>query len=133
FYFKTDRKAPRGRVIAVDVRKPERANWKEIIPEVKESLTGINLVGNQFVAVYLKDAHTQVKLFSPEGKFLREVEFPGLGSASGFGGKRTDTETFYTFSSFNTPPTIYRYDLLTGKSTLLRKSKAKVNPDDYEV
>ena len=133
FYFKTDWNAPRGRVVAIDIRKPQRDNWKEIIPQAKENLSGIGMVGNQFVASYLKDAHTQVKLFSPEGTFLREVEFPGLGTASGFGGKRTDTETFYTFSSFNTPPTIYRYDLLTGKSTLYRKSKAKVNPDDYEV
>jgi prolyl oligopeptidase len=133
FYFKTDWSAPRGRVIAIDIRQPRRAEWKEIIPQAKESLTGIGLVGNQFVANYLKDAHTQVKLYTPEGKFIREVEFPGLGTAAGFGGKRTDTETFYTFTSFNTPPTIYRYDLLTGKSTLYRKSKAKVNPDDYEV
>jgi prolyl oligopeptidase len=85
------------------------------------------------VATYLKDAHTQVKVYSVAGEFLRDVEFPTLGTASGFGGKRTDTETFYTFSSFNTPGTTYRYDLLTGKSTLFRKSKAKVNPDDYEV
>jgi prolyl oligopeptidase len=133
FYFKTDLDAPRGRVIAIDIRKPEKANWKEIIPQAKENLTGIGLVGNQFVANYLKDAHTQVKLFSPEGKYIREVEFPGIGTASGFGGKRTDTETFYSFSNYSTPPTIYRYDLLTGKSTLFRKSKAKVNPDDYEV
>jgi prolyl oligopeptidase len=133
FYFKTDFKAPRGRVIAVDVRKPDRANWKEIIPEAKDKLEGVSLVGNQFVATYLHDAHTQVKTFSTAGEHIRDVEFPTLGTASGFGGKRTDTETFYTFSSFNTPATIYRYDLLTGKSTLFRKSKAKVNPDDYEV
>src|SRR5262249_44733260 len=133
FYFKTDWNAPRGRVIAIDIRQPRRAEWKEIIPEAKENLTAIGMVGNQFIASYLKDAHTHVKAFTPEGKFVREVEFPGLGTAAGFAGKRTDTETFYTFTSFNTPPTIYRYDLLTGKSTLYRKSKAKVNPDDYEV
>jgi prolyl oligopeptidase len=133
FYFKTDWKAPRGRVIAIDIRKPERANWKEIIPQANENLTGIGLVGNQFVAEYLKDAHSQVKMFTPEGAFIREVEFPTIGTASGFTGKRTDTETFYTFTSFNMPPTIYRYDLLTGKSTVFRQSKAKVNPDDFEV
>jgi prolyl oligopeptidase len=133
FYFKTDLEAPRGRVLAIDIRKPQRENWKEIIPQAKENLSGIGMVANQFVAHYLQDAHTQVKMFSPSGTFIREVEFPALGTASGFGGQRTDTETFYTFSSFNTPPTIYRYDLLTGKSTLYRKSKAKVNPDAYEV
>jgi prolyl oligopeptidase len=72
-------------------------------------------------------------MFSLDGEFIREVEFPGLGTASGFGGKRTDTETFYSFSSFATPPSIYRYDLLTGKSTLLRQAQVKFNPADYEV
>ena len=62
-------------------------------------------------------------MFTPDGTFVREVELPGIGTAAGFGGKRTDTETFYTFSSFATPPSIYRYDLITGKSTLLRAGR----------
>ncbi len=133
FYFKTDYKAPRGRLIAIDTRKPGRGEWQEIIPEAKENLRNVSLVGNLFVAHYLKDAKTQVKLYEPDGTFVREVEFPGIGTAAGFGGRRTDTETFYTFSSFATPPSTYRYDLLTGKSTLLRRAKVKFNPDDYEV
>jgi prolyl oligopeptidase len=133
FYFKTDLNAPRGRVIAIDIHKPDRANWKEIIPEAKEALGGVGLVGNLFVAHYLKDAKTQVKLFTVGGRFVREVELPGIGTAGGFGGKRTDTETFYTFSSFATPPTIYRYDVITGASTVFRKAAVKFNPDDYEV
>ncbi len=133
FYFKTDYKAPRGRLIAIDTRKPDRKDWKEIVPEAKESLRTVTLVGNLFVADYLKDAKTQVKLFEPDGTFVREVELPGIGTAVGFGGKRSDTETFYTFSSFATPPSTYRYDLVTGKSTLLRRAKARCNPEDYEV
>jgi prolyl oligopeptidase len=133
FYFKTDNKATRGRVIAIDIRKPDPANWKEIIPEAKENLSGVSMVGNMFVATYLKDARTQVKLFDPTGRFVREVEFPGIGSAGGFGGKRTDTETFYAFTSFVTPPRIYRYDMITGKSELFRTAAVKFNPDDYEV
>jgi prolyl oligopeptidase len=133
FYFKTDNRAKNGRVIAIDVRRPEPVNWKEIIPEAKENLTSVGMVGNLFVAIYLKDARTQVKMFDPEGKFVREVEFPGLGSATGFGGKRTDTETFYTFTSFITPGAIYRYNMITGKSDLFRKAEVKFNPDDYEV
>jgi prolyl oligopeptidase len=132
-YFKTDVDAPRGRVIGVDLRKPERANWKELIPQAPENLTGVSMVGNLFVASYLKDARTQVKMFAPDGTFVREVEFPTLGTAAGFGGKRTDAETFYSFSSFATPPGIYRYDLITGKSTLFRRANVKFNPDDYEV
>jgi prolyl oligopeptidase len=132
-YFQTDKDAPRGRIIAIDVTKPEPANWKEIIPQVKENLQGSHITGEQFVCTYLKDARTQVKMFDLTGKFIREVDFPTLGTAGGFGGKRDETETFYSFSSFATPPSIYRYDMKTGKSTLFRQAKVKFNPDDYEV
>jgi len=133
FYFKTDLKAPKGRVIAIDLRKPDRANWKELIPEAGENLTSVGMVGNLFVAEYLKDAKTQVKIFKPDGTFLREVAFPTIGSATGFGGRRTDTETFYTFSSFATPPSIFRYDMVTGESKPFRQAKVKFNPENYEV
>jgi prolyl oligopeptidase len=133
FYFKTDYKVPRGRLIAIDVRNPDRKGWKEIVPEAPDNLRGVNLVGNLFVTHYLKDAKTQVKLYETDGALVREVELPGIGTASGFGGRRADTETFYTFSSFATPPSTYRYDLVTGKSTLFRRAKVKFNPDDYEV
>lgn len=133
FYFKTDLNAPRGRVIAIDIRNPEQENWKEIIPQAKENLRGVGLVANMFVLSYLKDAKTQIKIHNMRGGFVREVEFPGIGLASGFGGKRSDTETFYSFSSFATPPSIYRYDMITGKSTLHRRAKVKFDPEQYEV
>ena len=97
-------------------------------PRRRRACSGVGLVGNLFVANYLKDAQTQVKLFEPDGTFVREVELPGIGTATGFGGKRTDTETFYTFSSFATPPSIYRYDLVTGKSKLIRRAEGEVQP-----
>ncbi len=133
FYFKTEWNAPRGQVVAVDTRKPEPANWKTLIPEAKEALEGVDIVGNLFVCSYLQDAKTQVKLFDLAGKFVREVQFPAIGTASGFGGKRTDTETYYTFSSFATPPSIYRYDVITGQSTLTRQAQVKFDPSLYEV
>ncbi len=133
FYFKTDADAPRRRVIAIDIRKPDRKHWKEIIPQAEETLSGVNVVGNLFVAKYLKDARTQVKLFGMDGRFIREVAFSGIGTASGFGGKRTDTETFYSFYSFATPPSIFRYDLITGKSTLFRRPEVKFDPADFVV
>src|SRR5262249_42414261 len=76
---------------------------------------------------------TQVKMYTLDGTFVREVEFPGIGSASGFHGRRADTETFYSFASFATPPTIYRYDLITGRSTFFRQVQVKFQPEDYEV
>jgi prolyl oligopeptidase len=96
-------------------------------------LEGAGLVGGLFVCSYLRDATTAVKMYTPDGAFVREVQFPGIGTAGGFGGKKTDTETFYTFTSFNRAGEIYRYDLLTGKSTLFRQPKVKFSPDDYEV
>ncbi len=131
FYFQTDLDAPRKRIIAIDIRKPREI--REILPQSTETLVGVDIVANMFVATYLKDAKTQVKMYSLDGGFVREVEFPGIGSAAGFGGKRTDTETFYSFSSFATPPTIFRYDLLTGTSKKLRQAQVKFNPDDYTV
>ena len=133
FWLRTDLNAPRGRVIAIDTRQPARTQWKELIPQVAETLEGVNVVGQHFAASYLKDAHTQIKLFDLQGKFVREVSLPGLGTASGFGGKRDDTETFYSFTSFTTPATIYRYDLASGKNTLYRQPKVGFNPNDYET
>ena len=133
FYFKTDLKASRKRVIAIDIAKPNPENWREVIPESRDTLTGADLVNNQFVAKYLQDARTQVKVFSLSGQLVREVELPGIGSADGFGGKRDHTETFYSFSSYATPPRIYRYDLTTGQSRLLRQAKVDFKADDYEV
>jgi prolyl oligopeptidase len=133
FYFKTDLNAPLGRVIAIDTRKPDRKHFKEIIPQAKDSLSGISLVGNLFICLFLKDARTVVKTFTTNGTFVCDVELPGIGTATGFGGKRTDGETFYSFSSYATPPSNYRYDPVTGKSQLLRTSRVKFNPDDYVV
>ena len=85
------------------------------------------------IANYLKDAKTQIKLFDLAGKFVREVEFPGIGTASGFTGLRTHDETFYSFSSFNRPPSTYRYDLKTGESTPIRQAKVDFDPDQFVV
>ena len=130
-FFQADLDAPKRRIIAIDARKPERDAWKEIVPEAEDVLSGVSLVGNQFIAEYLKDARSQVKLFAMDGRFLTELELPGIGSAGGFGGKRTDTETFYSFSSFAVPPSIYRYDMITRKSTLLRRADVDFVPEDY--
>lgn len=132
-YFKTDLKAPNGRVIAIDMANPAKDTWKEIIPEAKEALRGVGLVGGNLIASYLKDAKTQVKLFDPAGKFVREVAFPGIGTAAGFDGKPSESETFYSFSGYATPPTIYRYDVKTGETKLLRQAKVKFDPSLYET
>jgi len=133
FYLRTDLGAPRSRVVAIDLAKPAKADWKEVIPQTAETLRGVNLLNDQFVASYLKDARTQVKVFGRDGKFVREVQFPGIGSAGGFGGRRGDTETFYSFTSFTVPGNIYRYDLKTGASTVFRAPKVDFASDGYET
>ncbi|MEO0848017.1 MAG: prolyl oligopeptidase family serine peptidase [Cyanobacteria bacterium J06648_1] len=132
-WVQTDLEAPRGKVIAINLNQPEPSNWQEIIPEAPETLESVGLLNNQFVADYLQDARSQIKIFSLDGSLVREVELPGIGSAGGFGGKRHDTETFYTFTSFTTPPTIYRYDMTTGTSKLFRRPQIDFNPEDYQT
>ncbi len=132
FYFRTDKDAPRARIVKVDALSKDK-KWTEVVPEAEETLQGVDFVNDQFVLSYLKDAYTNVRIYDREGKFVRDVKLPGIGTASGFNGKRTDTEVFYTFTSFTTPPTIYKYDLKTGKSEVFRKSDVKFNPEDFTV
>jgi prolyl oligopeptidase len=133
FWFQTDLQAPRGKVIEIDTVKPARDKWKIVVPEGKETLQTTTVVNHKFIANYLKDAYTQVKIYDTAGKLVNEVAFPGIGSADGFGGKTTDKETFYSFTGFTTPSTIYRYDMTTGKSTVFRQPKVDFNPADYET
>ncbi len=133
FWFHTDLEAPRGRVIAIDTRQPARAHWREVIPQAAETIQAVSTVNQQFFVNYLRDARTQVKVFDLAGRFVREVELPGLGTAGGFAGKRTDTETFYSFTSFATPAVIYRYDAATGSSTVFRRPQVAFDPAQYET
>jgi len=131
FYFQTDLAAPRRRIIGIDIREP--AKRREIVPQAAWTLESTGIVGNTFIASYLKDAVTYVRIFRMDGTHLRDVTLPGIGSADGFGGLREDTETFYSFSSYNLPPALYRYDLLTGQSEIWKQAKVAFNPADYEV
>ena len=133
FWFCTDLDALRGRAIAINIEHPARDNWQEIIPQADEILQDVTLINNQFVANYLKDARSQIKIFDLQGKFVREVELPGIGSAGGFGGSRYDTEAFYSFTTFTTPTTIYRYNMISGESTIFHQPNVDFNPADYET
>jgi len=133
FWFQTDLQASRGKIIEIDTAKPERANWKVLVPEGPEALQTATLVNHKFILNYLKDAYTQVRIHDTNGKLLNEVQFPGIGSADGFGGKATDTETFYSFTGFTTPTTIYRYDTATGKSSVFRQPKVDFDPSTFET
>jgi prolyl oligopeptidase len=133
FWFHTDLDAPRGRVIAIDTRHPERPNWKTIVPQGPDKLEFANIVDNVFLLGYLKDARTDVRVHDLSGAFLRNVDLPGIGTAVGFGGKRKDKETFYAFTSFTAPAAIYRYDPQGGKSAVFRQPKVDFDPTRYET
>lgn len=133
FYFTTDVEAPRARLIAIDTRHPERTAWKTIIPEGADVLTGVSYVSDKFLASYLHDAYTQVRVFATDGTPVRNVDFPTLGTAGGFHGKRSETETFYVFTSFLYPSTVYRYDLASGTSTVFRAPEVDFDPSAYET
>jgi len=132
-YFRTDLKAPKGRLIAIDLRNPAAENWKEIIPEDAAKLQSVRYTGHRLVANYLSDAHSDIRIYDTAGKLVRNVALDGIGSAGGFGGRADDNETFYAFSSFATPPSVYRYDIATGEKSLVFRAKVAMNPADYEV
>lgn len=142
FWISTDLDAPRGRLIAIDINNPPspplskggiQGGWKEILPQAEETLERVGILNNQFVADYLKDARSSIKIFDLNGSLVREVELPGIGSAGGFSGKRYDTETFYAFTGFTTPATIYRYNMVTGENTIFRQPNVDFNPAEYET
>lgn len=131
FWFMTNKDAPNSKVIAIDIRKPDEL--KTLIPEQKEALQAVTMVGGKFFARYLKDAKTFVRMTDTAGKSLGEVKLPGIGTAGGFAGKRTDEETFYNFTGFTTPNTIYRFDVKAAKSSVFRQPKVAFDSSQYET
>jgi prolyl oligopeptidase len=133
FYFKTDKGAPRGRVVAVDVTKPDRENWKTIVAESPDALETVMMSRDRFVCGYLHNAASQVRFFDLSGKHVKDLELPGLGTVSGPRGKREDDELFYSFTSYLSPPTIYRYDVKSGTTSVFRKPEVNFDPSPLET
>jgi len=125
--------APNYKVVLIDTKRPAKKYWKTVIPETENPIRSVSFVDNKLIVSYLKDANTKVYLFDINGKQLAEVKLPGIGTASGFNGEKTDKEVFYTFTSFTYPPTIYKYNVEKNKSEVFRKSNVKFNPNDYET
>jgi prolyl oligopeptidase len=130
---KTNDGAPNYKVVLIDPANNNKAAWKTVIPEKPEVLQSVSTGGGYLFASYLKDAATKVYQYTFGGKLVREITLPGIGTASGFGGELSDKDFFYTFTSFNYPPTIFRYEIGTGKSEVFRKTEARFTPEDYET
>ncbi len=133
FYLQTTDGAPNSRVVAVDLRDPRRQAWREVIPESEDALRGVSHVGGRLVASYLHDVQSRVLVYTPDGELEREVELPGIGSASGFSGEAAAPQTFYSFTSFAVPPEVWSFDIASGQSTLFRRPKVAVDLSRYQT
>ena len=133
FWLKTTLNAPNGKLMEVDLNQPGREHWKTVVAEGKSTLDSASLVHRTLIAEYLTDAHTEVRLFSEDGKPMQTLALPGIGTAGGFGGKRDDDETFYGFTNFTTPGVVYRLDMKTLKSEPYRTPKLNFDPAEFET
>jgi prolyl oligopeptidase len=131
FYIQTDKDAPTGKLIAVSVATPGIENWKTIV-EAKPEVLSTSSAGGYIFCSYLKDAITKVSQHDTTGKLIQEIELPGLGTAAGFYARKEEKETYFTFTSYINPATIYKLDIASGKSDIYKQSKVQFKPDDYE-
>lgn len=129
----TDRDAPRGRLVAVDLKNPSPDRWKTLVAEGPDAMTGATAVGGRLLPQYLRDASTLVRVHAADGTLVREVALPGVGTASGFGGRWRDRETFFSFASPTQPPSVYRLDLNSGAVSLFKQPQTAFDPSKFET
>lgn len=129
FYLHTNKDAPRWRVVALDVNRPDQL--RDIVPETGEAMVSVSWVGGRLFTEYLSDASSSVRVYDAGGGFEQDVDLPALGSASGFGGDAEDTETYYGVTSFTDPGAVFRFDIATGESSLWKRSTVAFDPDEY--
>jgi len=132
-FVKTDLGASRGRLITIDLKNPARSAWKTLIAETGDTMTSAHAVGGRFLMGYLRDASTLVKVHGRDGSFIRDIPLPGIGNGAGFGGKWTDSETFFSYTSLTTPTEVWRYDVATGQATVFQKPKTPFEAEQFET
>lgn len=129
----TNYKAPKYRLVKININHPEEENWTEIIPEKEDVLQAIRFAGGKIVAEYMKDAHSVLQVYQYDGGFNHEIELPGIGNVGDFSGKKDENIAFYSYASFNTPGEIYKYDFSTKKQSLYYRPEVSFNPDDIVI
>lgn len=129
----TTYQAPRNQLVLIDPKKPQPANWKTVVPQTDNVITGASFIDNRLILNYMKNAASEISVFDINGKKLNQLELPTLGTVTGFDGKKEDKEVFYTFNSFTYPSAIYKYTVATNKSELFRATEVDVKMDDYET
>lgn len=133
FLVRTNDGASNYKLVLIDPKNPAKEAWKEIIPEKENVLQGVGTGGGYLFASYLKDASTRVYQYTYDGKLVREISLPGIGSAGGFGSKKGEKEFYYYFTSYNYPTSIFKYNITSGTTSLHKKAEVTFNPEDYEV
>jgi len=132
-YVFTNYKAPKYRLVKINTNHPEEANWVDVIPEKKDVMQSVVMIAGKLVVNYMTDAHSKTEVYSYDGVLDHEVQLPSIGTVSAFSGKKEETIAYYSYTSFNTPGEIYKYDFTTKQSTLHFRPEVKFNPEDYEV
>ena len=130
-YFLTNIEAPNMRLVSAEAAKPSQAEWRDVIPETQNVLS-VSTVGDKIFAHYIVDALTNIKEYDYEGRLVKEVQLPGIGTAGGFGGKQKDKETYFAFTNYNTPTKTYKYDLASSSYTLYWEPKIDFDANAYE-
>ena len=132
-FVRTNYKAPKYRLIRINTNHPEEKNWVDVIPEKKDVMESIVMIAGKMAVNFMTDAHSRTEVYSYDGKLDHEIALPGIGTVSAFSGKKEENVAYYSYTSFNTPGEIYKYDFTTKKSTLHFRPEVKFNPDDFEV
>jgi len=132
FYVRTDSDAPRGRLIAIDTRKPEREHWRDIIPETKEVLSSVRMIAGRFVARYMRNAHSALVVHGVDGTREGEIPLPGLGTVDQISGRSKNDVMHFSYASFTEPTSIWRYDFESKKRSLHQRPKLGFDPEAFE-
>jgi len=132
-YVRTNYKAPKYRLVKINANHPEEKNWVVIIPENKDVMESVVMIAGKLVVNFMTDAHSKTEVYSYDGVLDHEIQLPGIGTVSAFSGKKEDNIAYYSYTSFNTPGEIYKYDFTTKQSSLHFRPEVKFNPDDFEV
>ena len=132
-FLHTNWKAPKGRILRIDLRKPARENWREVVPETDAVIDGFSLGGGRLFVNYLENVKSRVRVFEADGRRVEDIAFPAMGSISGIGGRWASDEAFFMFSSFHIPSTIYRYELPSGRQEVWWRLQVPMDSDSLEV
>ena len=131
FYFLTNFEADRGRVVAIDIDKPDKSDWRTLVPETEDTLSDVKMLGDEFICLYKHDARHQLKRLSLAGEYLGDIELPDFGSLLILNAEREDEEMFYTLTSFLYPDTTFKFDPVSGSATLLFQPDSDFNSESY--